>query len=419
MDLTTWQKVFEKLMRDTYEGKLKPGELNDTHIRETYNKLNKGLQDGFGGVAGDELPNPRFLKMQQNLYKFSAAKDAVMLADINSKLYKDGKLVSFEAFKLEVEKLNVKYNINWLEAEYRTARQSGHMAQKWEAIISNKKLFPNLKYKTQEDERVREEHAALNNIIAPIDSEFWKKYYPPNGWRCRCDVVQTAENPTEDIPETLSGVKPEFEINIGISGQVYNEDSKDGNKFFALAKHLPDWKKRFEMSKLEGPYYKAATPKGNKVKVSIYADAKDLPANFDRGVIMADQLALKVSIRPHINISDWKNPEYFLNDNIADLYQGDIKAGFRHKREQIKMFLKQYNKAYPNKPLSEDYSIVFDISGIKGFDYNVSRVINGKFKAGSKLQYVVVFKDDKCVKIDRHDDYEAIETKMAKIAKEK
>jgi hypothetical protein len=37
---------------------------------------------------------------------------------------------------------------------------------------------------------VRDEHAAINGVTLPPSDPFWKKYYPPNGWGCRCTVAQ-------------------------------------------------------------------------------------------------------------------------------------------------------------------------------------------------------------------------------------
>ena len=37
---------------------------------------------------------------------------------------------------------------------------------------------------------MRPEHAALNGVTLPPSDDFWESYYPPNGWRCRCTVVQ-------------------------------------------------------------------------------------------------------------------------------------------------------------------------------------------------------------------------------------
>lgn len=49
------------------------------------------------------------------------------------------------------------------------------------------------KYVTTGDERVREEHAVLEGVTLPKDDPFWKRYYPPNGWSCRCQVIPVFE----------------------------------------------------------------------------------------------------------------------------------------------------------------------------------------------------------------------------------
>lgn len=312
-------------MRDTYEGKIKPGDLDTSDIINTYKQLNEGVGMGYGKdwskTNGAHLENPRIVKMKQNLYKFAAAKNATMLQDINSKLYDGNRLRSWDEFKKEVDNLGLQYNVNWLEAEYRTARESGYMAQKWEDIQANNKLFPNLKYKTQGDDRVRKEHEKLDGIIAPLDSPFWDKYYPPNGWRCRCDVVQTAETPNQ-IPKEVEDVKPEFHLNVGKTGQVYSEHSKTGHRFFALAKDIPGWEKRFELSKLEAGFENVKTPKGGNIKVSIYSDETDFKLNMSTALLINDQLGLEVKVMPHIDnniIKNHSNPEFTINGKVADL----------------------------------------------------------------------------------------------------
>lgn len=334
IDLKPWQKVFEQIMRDTYEGKIKPGQLSDKHVRQTYEELNKATGTGYGkkwnkvndGGKGKELnesslPDPKVEKMQRNLYKFSMAKDFAMLEELNSKMYKDGKLVGWEEFKNEALKLNDKYNLNYLQAEYQTARQSGHMAQIWEAIQDNKELFPNLKYKTQGDERVRDKHKSLEGTIAPVDSEFWNKYYPPNGWRCRCYVVQTAESVSTNIPEKPEGVAPEFQSNIGKGGQIFKEAGKAAHKFFALAKEQggQQLKDTFEMSKLKAPLntvYKS--PKGATVEVSIFADDGDKPGNIAATKAIAKDLNISSQVIAHVNVEGFKNPEIKIADTRGD-----------------------------------------------------------------------------------------------------
>ena len=60
-----------------------------------------------------------------------------------------------------------------------------------------------MQYRTAGDGRVREEHAAMHGITLPADDPFWDKYYPPNGWRCRCTAVEVNKGkyPVSDSEE--------------------------------------------------------------------------------------------------------------------------------------------------------------------------------------------------------------------------
>ena len=33
---------------------------------------------------------------------------------------------------------------------------------------------------------MRASHKPFDGLVLPIDNEFWREHYPPNGWRCRC-----------------------------------------------------------------------------------------------------------------------------------------------------------------------------------------------------------------------------------------
>ncbi|MDE7466685.1 MAG: hypothetical protein K2M59_09765, partial [Muribaculaceae bacterium] len=46
----------------------------------------------------------------------------------------------------------------------------------------------------QKDDKVRPEHAALDGVTLPPSDPFWVEFYPPNGWNCRCTVVQVRKS---------------------------------------------------------------------------------------------------------------------------------------------------------------------------------------------------------------------------------
>lgn len=330
IDLSGWEQVITKIASDLHEGKIKPSDLNRDAINKTFEELNQAASDGYGkgwqNEGTKQPPSRDAILLQRNLYKFSGAKTYTMLQELNSKMVKDGKIVPFDEFKKEALKLNSQYNVNHLQAEHQTASHSAKMAAQWENYKGNAKRFPNLKYKTQEDDRVREQHAALNNKIAPIDSDFWKKFYPPNGFRCRCYTVQTAADPSTDLPTKVETVTPEFEMNVAQTKEIFNETGKNPHPYFQLArrdsKGNSNLGKAMELSKVNAPYTTSFDNKnGGMVKVNPFADEKDLKENFADGVLIADSLNADVRLRPHIDgnvIRNYPNPEYEIDGKVGD-----------------------------------------------------------------------------------------------------
>ena len=67
------------------------------------------------------------------------------------------------------------------------------MAGRWEQFMRDGDRY-NLQYRTQRDDKVRPEHAALDRVTLPPSDSFWEEFYPPNGWNCRCTVVQVRKS---------------------------------------------------------------------------------------------------------------------------------------------------------------------------------------------------------------------------------
>uniref|UniRef100_UPI0039A71682 phage minor head protein n=1 Tax=Ornithobacterium rhinotracheale TaxID=28251 RepID=UPI0039A71682 len=378
-----------QIAKDRYEGKLKGGELSEEYILKTYEELKGGFLKGFdessmevNGATNNITPES--LKMRQNLFKFSGAKTYTMLEEINQILASNSGM-SWNEFKTKVLALNPKYNKNYLQAEWQTAKQAGYHAANWDEYQNNKELYPNLKYKTQGDSRVREPHRLLNGIIAPIDSDFWKVHYPPNGWRCRCYVVQTAEKPTNeaDLPVlTDKDLPKEFRGNVGISGEIFKETAENKGKphpYFALFKNAgSETKKAYEYSKLAAAKEVKHTNEDNgaKVKVSIFFDRKDFEKNFETAKIIVNNLGIDVTIRADLDstiLEGHKNPEYEIKGNIADRKESSSYTSIKKNLEYVK---EQGAK-----------TIVYDISNFRDWEVDkILRNLKGK---------ILCFKKDK------------------------
>ena len=129
-------------------------------------------------------------RLRQSDYVFSGIKTFHELHEaFPSLLDENGNRKPFERFLNDVRKIDKTYNANYLHAEYNFVQASAEMAAKWERMAEDGDRY-NLQYRTAGDSKVRPEHAALNGVTLPPSDPFWKTYYPPNGWNCRCTAVQ-------------------------------------------------------------------------------------------------------------------------------------------------------------------------------------------------------------------------------------
>ena len=127
------------------------------------------------------------------------------------------------------------YNKNYLRTELDTSFTQSQNARKWAKIQAEKEIFPLLQYKTQNDGLVRDSHAALHNIIKPVNDPFWTSNMPANGWNCRCftQQLETGEV-TTDTPELSEEDQPElFRMNPGKDKYIFNPKK---HPYFSVAK---------------------------------------------------------------------------------------------------------------------------------------------------------------------------------------
>ena len=149
-------------------------------------------------------------KMRERLtrsnYIFSGIKTFHELNEaFPSMLDENGNKKPFERFLNDVQKINGTYNANYLHAEYNFVQASATMAAKWEQFSEDGDRY-HLQYRTAKDDKVRPEHAALDGVTLPMSDSFWETYYPPNGWNCRCTVVQVRKQkyPATEHAEAMS-----------------------------------------------------------------------------------------------------------------------------------------------------------------------------------------------------------------------
>lgn len=173
--------------------------------------------------------------MRQNLqrsnYIFSGIKTFHELNEAFPSLIDDnGNRKPFEQFLNDVQNIDRTYNQNYLRAEYNFCHASADMAARWERFEEDGDRY-NLQYRTANDDKVRPQHAALHGVTLPVSDPFWQTYYPPNGWNCRCTVVQVRKSKYPVTPHdeamargaeaTGKDTKGIFQFNPGIQQKTF------------------------------------------------------------------------------------------------------------------------------------------------------------------------------------------------------
>ena len=77
-----------------------------------------------------------------------------------------------------------------LEMVYRTNIQTALNAGKFYEGMDAADVLPYWEYVTVGDDRVRPAHAEMNGKIYRKDDPVWTVWFPPNGFNCRCSVVE-------------------------------------------------------------------------------------------------------------------------------------------------------------------------------------------------------------------------------------
>jgi SPP1 gp7 family putative phage head morphogenesis protein len=208
-----------------YSGHMKPGQIDKAMVKKIGDELMKGIFKGYGKkLDAKKLPaeTRTFLTgMRKNVYVFSGFKNHHELKEVSLLVNNKGKLRAFHDFLADVKQVDKTYNEVYLSAEYGNCIASGQMARTWQDFTDNG--VDMLTYQTAGDDRVRAEHAILNDITLPTDDDFWDIYFPPNDWGCRCDAVPAGPGAKE---QSISGsglpdLPPMFRNNVGKSGIVF------------------------------------------------------------------------------------------------------------------------------------------------------------------------------------------------------
>jgi SPP1 gp7 family putative phage head morphogenesis protein len=242
--------IFKKAMQDLHAGIITPADLSGELLTAIAQELWRGVEIGFNG-AENLAESILYQQLENNIYVFSGFKTYHQLKEASLLLKgENGAIKPFSTFYKDVMSIDNTYNHNYLAAEYNNAIASSQMAANWQEFAQNGADFPLLQYKTAEDDRVRPSHQVLDLIVKRYDDPFWQTYYPPNGWNCRCDVIQLTDTDESLITTEFDSptIPAMFRNNTGQSGIVFPDthpyfdvmDNETKLKVTASAlKHLP------------------------------------------------------------------------------------------------------------------------------------------------------------------------------------
>jgi SPP1 gp7 family putative phage head morphogenesis protein len=330
-----------KVARDIFSKRPRRPEVSPEVVTKEMKTLYEAIET-FAGSNNIDLANysdtraTTLLKLRTNLLTFVAFKNYNQSAEmVKSLVDEKGNIRSWSAFEREAITIGEKYNKNWLKAEYNTTVAAAQTAAQWSDFQRSKDTFPYLVYKTQDDGRVRMSHRTLHDVAKPIDDEFWDSYYPPNGWNCRCYILQsrTADGYVLDpksLPDDQSH-PPAFRTNPGKTGKIWNEK----HPYFTSAKKEDVqniWKARNDIFQSD-TYYDNID--GIDVHFSNYVnDAFEKEYNMAKYLKTTKGIDVKM-LPQHDNINV-KNPDYLLGPDTVAEYKSFTSTNYRNIEKRIR-----------------------------------------------------------------------------------
>ena len=166
--------------------------ISDVHpflLRWILNKLEEmnRLTDNFTGPLLNSTT-------KDNLYNFALAKQSTFLNSV--KMIKKSKLEA----ATETEKLKKFANLTFNTQQKVEEEQVKHNTQMVEKVYREGSRNM-LRYVSEGDNRVRDEHQKADGITLPADHRDWNKLFNLLGeWNCRCEIVPVEDDEEMKLP---------------------------------------------------------------------------------------------------------------------------------------------------------------------------------------------------------------------------
>lgn len=220
--------VVNKFLKGIFDREILEGQIDPALWERTWKQIFSSFESGYGrSLAKISYNTPDFEYLQQvkfNTAVFSAFKQNQQIKDAADLLLKpDGTARSWREFRDLAMEIDDTYNKRWLQTEYNQAHDSALQARRWRDAEKTSNLYPNLIYVAVQDNRTREFHRKLHGTIRPMNDPFWRTYYPPIDWGCRCSARPTDQDPT-DLPKDLPEVPAGMDVNPGQEAKIFSDN---------------------------------------------------------------------------------------------------------------------------------------------------------------------------------------------------
>jgi hypothetical protein len=380
----TWDTTVEQLVNQIWEGNANATDLNRDLILKYYSGLNKAARNGWGGgYYNNELTR----QFRENLLKFSGAKSYNLIKTLQLAAGKDS---SKENFLTNAKQIINQHNETWQQVEETFAANSASSARDFQSYQNDIDLYPNLKYRTMEDDDVRPEHAENEGVIKPVNE--WT-VIPPLDFRCRCWLEQTQEDPNG---RDIVGFNNNIANNAALTGKLFGENASYFQRIPKSDKLAV--KDNTELMKEYMPYNRTIEVGENRVLINDFAHLDDLQPNIDAAKIVADFLKKDVYIRPHINnVDNYKNPEFGIGNKSTI---GDLKT---MKSADSKNFFASRMRSANEQ---ECKYVVMNIDKFSGNITELSQKIKGSFEWNGRpinrnIQKIIIIRNEKVMQLTR------------------
>ena len=178
-----------------------------------------------------------------------------------------------------------------------------------------------------------------------MDDDFWNTYYPPNGYNCRCTVVQTSERTTRLGMDKPLPIPELFEVNLAKKKYMFPPN----HPYFKNT----DWRTSSEILETlpaESTYINVTLPKSDiTIKVSALQTDNELIKNIEAVKILADNGYKDITLLPDLSTEEAKRRYYpegqlppDINKNADAIIDGHV---YEIKVPKNKQVVHNINKA--------------------------------------------------------------------------